>query len=479
MTHDHAAEPTGAPDRSLDAVHQYVAENLDDLVEHLMRWVRVPSVAGMPEYAMDMQRSANWLAGVLRETGFPRVELWEVPDGAPTVYAEWCEAPGAPTVLVYSHHDVRAGKGSTWGEVAPFDPALRDGRLFGRGTSDAKGQVLCHVWGVRAHLAATGRTAPAVNLKLVIEGEEELNSPHLSSLLEEHPQEASADIVMLSDTTLWRADAPAVCVGLRGSVSASIEVKGPGRDVHSGAVSGPAPNPIVELSKLLAGLHDDKGRIALPGFYDDVVPPDDDERAALAALPYSDEDWLARSETTTIGGEEGWTVLERLYVRPAVEVLTVIAGDPEGPVRGAIPSVVRAELSFRTVPEQRVEKVAEQIRTWVAENLSDRVEHSVTIPVESGQEPYRTPPDTPALDALRAAMADGFRVEHVGQMRNAGGSPASLLYDVTGAPILFFGTGLPEDHWHDSDESVLVALLHSGSATLACLWPRIAALGRS
>jgi acetylornithine deacetylase/succinyl-diaminopimelate desuccinylase-like protein len=258
-------------------------------------------------------------------------------------------------------------------------------------------------------------------------------------------------------------------------VSAQLEVRGPQRDVHSGAVSGPAPNPVIEVARLIGQLHDEQGRITLPGFYDDVLPPDEEERAAIANLPYTDEDWLARSETSSIGGEEGYTVLERLWLRPAAEVLTIIAGDPAGPARGAIPSLARADFSIRTVPGQSVPRVAEQLRQWVKERISDRVDYTLTIPEESGQEPYRTPLDLPALAALREAMAEGFGRE-VGLMRNAGGSPASLLHDVTDAPILFFGTGLPEDNWHDSDESVRIDMLQAGAATLAHLWPRLAAL---
>ncbi|HKG51697.1 MAG TPA: M20/M25/M40 family metallo-hydrolase [Actinomycetales bacterium] len=456
-------------------VHRYVADHIDELVDHLIGWVRLRSVAGLPEHDPDLRRSANWLAGVLRDTGFPTVELWDT-EGAPAVYAEWCEAPGAPTVLVYSHHDVRAAKDETWGHAPPFEPALRDGRIYGRGTSDAKGQILAHVWGLRAHLASSGRDAPAINLRFLVEGEEEQGSTHLADLLERHSDRIGADLVVLSDTLLWRADAPAVCTGLRGMVSAQLEVRGPQRDVHSGAVSGPAPNPVIEVARLIGQLHDEHGRITLPGFYDDVLAPQEEERAAIAALPYSDEDWLARSETSSIGGEEGYTVLERLWLRPAAEVLTIIAGDPAGPARGAIPSLARADISIRTVPGQSVARVADQLRLWVKERISDRVDYELTIPEESGQEPYSTPLDLPALAALREAMAEGFGRD-VGLMRNAGGSPASLLHDVTDAPILFFGTGLPEDNWHDSDESVRIDMLKAGAATLACLWPRLAALG--
>jgi acetylornithine deacetylase/succinyl-diaminopimelate desuccinylase-like protein len=190
-------------------VHVYVSEHLDQMLAELVGWVRLRSVAGLPEHQPDLQRSANWLAGVLRDVGFPTVEVWET-EGAPAVYAEWCEAPGAPTVLIYSHHDVRAAKDETWGQVPPFEPALRDGRVWGRGTSDAKGQMLAHVWGLRAHLATTGRATPAVNLRLLVEGEEEQGSTHLAALLEDRRDRVRADLVVLSDTLLRRADAPAV-----------------------------------------------------------------------------------------------------------------------------------------------------------------------------------------------------------------------------------------------------------------------------
>ncbi|CCH19821.1 M20/M25/M40 family metallo-hydrolase [Micromonospora lupini] len=451
-------------------IHAYLDAHRQDLVEELIGWVRIRSVAGLPEREIEVLRSANWLAGTLRDLGLPVVQVWNR-DGAPAVYAEWCAAPGAPTVLVYSHHDVRAAKDEQWEETPPFEPAERGGRIYGRGTSDAKGQVLAHLWGLRAHLAASGRTAPTINIKLLIEGEEETGSTQLSDLLDEY--RPTADLVLFSDTLLWHQEHPAVCMGLRGMISAEIEVYGPLRDVHSGAVSGPAPNPAVELSKLLAALHDDKGRITLPGFYDDVDEPPQHFREELAALPYRDEDWLARSETRSIGGEDGYSVLERLWTRPAAEVLTVAAGDITGASRAAVPAVATASLSIRTVPDQRIADVAERLRRWVADTISDCVEYQLTISEETAQEPYRTPADHPAVAVLAAAMSDGFG-RPVGRMANAGGGPAELLARKLDAPVLFFGTGLPEDRWHDSDESVSVDVLLAGAATLARFWSRLA-----
>jgi acetylornithine deacetylase/succinyl-diaminopimelate desuccinylase-like protein len=455
-------------------IHEYLAEHYRTVVDQLTGWVRIPSVAGVPDHRLDLVRSANWLAAALRETGFPVVEVWQR-DGGPAVYAEWCAAPATPTVLIYSHHDVRTAKDEQWEQTPPFEPALRDGRLYGRGASDAKGQVLAHLWGVRAHLAATGRTAPEVNLKILVEGEEEIGSPTLAELVRENRARLDADLVVFSDTLLWRADHPALCMSVRGVINAHLEVRGPLRDVHSGTVSGAAPNPAEELCRVLGGLHDDKGRVTLPEFYDSVPEPSERVRADLAALPFDDEDWLTRSETRHIGGEEGYTVLERLWTRPAVEVQNLIAGDPFPPSRGAIPAVAAADLSIRTVPDQKVADVAAQLRRWVAENIQPHFDYELTLSERTGQEPYHTPEDHPALDALAAAILDGFG-RPAGRMGNAGGGPAELLARTLDAPVVFFGTGLPEDRWHDSDERVSIDVLLAGAATLAHLWPRLADL---
>jgi acetylornithine deacetylase/succinyl-diaminopimelate desuccinylase-like protein len=446
-------------------MHDYLNEHRAALIDELADWVRLPSIAGVAEHEPDLARSANWLAARLGEIGFPTVGIWPATSG-PAVYAEWCEAPGAPTVLIYSHHDVRAAKDEQWDQTSPFEPALRRGRLYGRGASDAKGQVVAHLWGLRAHLR--GRGAPAVNLKVLVEGEEEVGSPGLAALLDEH--EVKADLVLYSDTLLWHAEHPALCLSLRGGINAQLRVLGPERDVHSGAVSGAAPNPAVALCQLLARLHDERGRITLPGFYDRVV----ERPGAYADLPYDDRDWLARSDSRHIVGEHGYTVPQRLWARPAAEVTSLLSGDPVGAARGAIPAVATAGISIRTVGDQRASEVAEQLRRWVAEAMPEGVEYELTVAEEVLQEPYRTPDDLPAAALLAEAMQEGFGVPKVHRMGNAGGGPADLLAHHVGAPVLFFGTGLPEDCWHDSDESVSIDVLLAGAATLAGFWGRLA-----
>jgi acetylornithine deacetylase/succinyl-diaminopimelate desuccinylase-like protein len=256
-------------------------------------------------------------------------------------------------------------------------------------------------------------------------------------------------------------------------VEAELEIHGPLRDVHSGTGSGTAPNPVFELSRLLAQLYDGKGRITLPGFYDPVEGMSPRRRAELAALPFDEQDWLARSNTRSIVGEEGYTALERLWERPAAEVISLIAGDPVGVTRAAIPAAASVKLSIRTVAGQTVREVAGQLRRWVAGRISAGFDYDLAVDVETGQEPYRTP-DHPAVDALDKAMRRGFRTGHVGRMGNAGGGPAELLASRLDAPVVFFGTGLIEDLWHDSDESVHVETLLAGAATLAFFWEELA-----
>ena len=459
---------TGTP----SPVHDFVEVHTDEMVEQLSDWVRIASVAGVPERAPNIIRSANWLASAFRDFGFPTVHVWSTGDTS-AVYAEWCGAPGAPTVLVYSHHDVRAVKESLWDQTPPFEPALRHGRLYGRGSSDAKGQVLAHLWGVRAHLAARGLRAPAVNLKFLIEGEEEMGSPHFAEALERYGDLLGCDLVVYSDTMQWKTDHPAICTSVRGMLSAHIEVYGPLRDVHSGAVSGVAPNPVFELSRLLARLHDERGAIAVPGFYDAVASPSPARRAELAALPFDEADWLDRSETRSIGGEDGYSVFERLWARPAVEVTSIIAGDPVGASRAAVPSMAAADLSFRLVPNQQVHTIADTLRAWVAAEISPRVQYALTLSEETAQEPYVTP-KIPAVEALERAIRKGCCTATVGRMGNAGGGPAALLASSLGAPLVFYGTGLVEDHWHDSDESIRIDVLQYTAATLAFYWSELA-----
>jgi acetylornithine deacetylase/succinyl-diaminopimelate desuccinylase-like protein len=453
-------------------LRRWLDEHRDQVVDELTRWARIASVAGPPEHEADLVESAQWLTTTLTGIGFPVVEVWQR-DAAPTVWAEWLTDPSVPTVLVYSHHDVRTAKPDQWRRCPPFEPVLDGDRLYGRGTSDAKGQVLAHLWAVRA-VAAAGTGSPPVNLKLLIDGEEETGSPHLAELLDDHADRAAADLVVFSDTMTWSADNPALCLAVRGLIKGELELRGANADLHSGAVSGAAPNAAEALIAVLAGLHDPDGRVSVPGFYDDVREVSAVERDELARLTGDEQDWLARTGTRAVIGERGRTIGERLYTRPAAEVIALAAGDPSPPTRGAVPATASAQLQLSLVPDQEPAAITARLRDWVAARVPEGCTYELRIPEQISAPPYATPPDHPAVSLLGEAMADAW-ARPVGRMRNAGSGPVALLADRTAAPALFFGTGLPEDGWHGPDESVDVGMLLTGATALAMFWQRLAA----
>lgn len=453
-----------------DAVASFLDDHLPALVESLAAWIAIPSVAADPDRAQDVLRSAHWLAGEMRGIGLS-TEIFPTGDAA-AVYGELIVDDDAPTVLVYSHHDVRNAKPEEWRETEPFTAVERDGRLYGRGASDAKGQVIAHLAGLRAHLAARPAGTPAVNLKFLVEGEEEIGSPNLRELVESDPERFACDLIVFSDTIQWREDAPAPVTTMRGILTASLTVTGPSRDVHSGVASGVTVNPAHVVADVISALHDAHGRIRLPRFYDDVEELTPERRADFARLPSDEDEWMERVETSAVDGEEGYTLLERLWARPSVEILTLLAGDPLGLERSVIPETAEASFSIRIAPGQNVHTVADQLRDFVANVIPGHVEYTLDTDEVIAQNPYTSPPG-PALDALERALERGFGLPLAGRMGNAGGGPADFLGSTLGAPVILIGTGLPEDHWHASDESVSLTMLHRGAATIAHLWEEL------
>jgi acetylornithine deacetylase/succinyl-diaminopimelate desuccinylase-like protein len=445
------------------------------MLAELTDWVRIRSVAGTPDTRTELAASARWLAQRFRDIGFPIVDVLPTGDSF-AVYAEWCTQPAAPTYLIYSHHDVRSAEEPSWALTEGFTPLLKENRLYGRGSSDAKGQVLAHLWGVRAHLNSTGGAEPTVNVKFLIEGEEELGSPHLADLLEAYADRFAADVVLFSDTLQWDVEQPALCTSIRGMISAHLQLRTAEHDIHSGAVSGPAPNPIVDLSEFVTKLHDEQGRIAFPGFYDDVEEVTTERRQQLAGLPFDEDGWLTKSRTARAVGETTYSVLERLWARPSLEVITFSGGDINDPPRAVIPATAQVDLSIRTVPNQTSHSVARQLTEFV-ERMLPEGQYTLEISETTAQEPYVTP-EHPAAHALARAMEFGHQVPSVGRMGNAGGGPAELLSRMLGAPVLFYGTGLVQDNWHDGDESIDIALLKAGAATLAAFWALVGKPGQ-
>ncbi|WP_018658148.1 dipeptidase [Actinomadura flavalba] len=450
-------------------VRGYIAEHRDEFLTDLKEWLAIPSISGDPAHAPDVRASADWLAAHLRRIGFPVVEVWDT-GGHPAVFAEWTAAdPGAPAVVVYGHHDVQPVEPLGQWDTDPFTPVERGDRLIGRGTSDDKGQVFFHTLGLRAGMAATGATAPPVTIKLLVEGEEESGSVHFADLLRARRDRLDCDMIVISDTTMWSADVPSMCTGMRGLTEAELTLRGPASDLHSGSFGGAVPNPLHAMAAMLAGLHDADGRVTLPGFYDDVVPLTAEERALFAKLPFDEDAWLRTAgESRAAHGEAGYTTLERIWARPTAEVNGLWGGHTGPGGKTIVPSEAHAKLSFRLVAGQDPATVEDQFRAWVAQRTPSGVEAEVRTS-GGGVRPCFSPIDAPGVRAARAALEKAFGTE-VLFTREGGSGPEADLADILGAPLVFLAVGLPGDRIHAPNEKVEIPLLLKGAEAVALLW---------
>jgi acetylornithine deacetylase/succinyl-diaminopimelate desuccinylase-like protein len=475
---------TSSPEHS-NAERDFVRAHLDDLHADLDAWVRIPSISADPAHAPDVAASAAWLAEALRRIGFPTVEIWPTP-GAPAVFAEWPSADtDAPVALVYGHHDVQPVDPPELWEHPPFAPTYVDGpdgpELHARGASDDKGNLSIHLLGMRAHLAATGRVTPAVTVKLLIEGEEESGSPHFAELLRECADRLSCDVVVVTDTGMAAPDVPSAVTAMRGLADAEITLRGPDVDLHSGSFGGGVPNPLHAMAQLLAALHDDQGRVTLPGFYDKVRPLTDRERDLMGRVPFDEKAWLAGPAASRITtGEAGYTTLERIGARPTAEVNGMWGGYTGPGHKTIIPAEAHAKMTFRLVADQRPEDVADQVRAWVEANLPEGIEAEVHTP-PGGVAPSASDLDSPWMDALLSAIGQAFDTDPDAVLftREGGSGPEADLIEVLGAPLLFLGVALPTDRIHSPNERVLLPMLYRGAEAAAHLWRELGSVKRS
>src|SRR5579875_32192 len=387
-------------------VRGYVDSHAPEFTEALKQWLAIPSVSGDPGRHADVRRSAQWLAEHLSAAGCPAAEVWQTPDGGlPAVFAEWPAAdPAAPTVLVYGHHDVQPAETADGWDSPPFAPAERDGILYGRGASDDTGQVLFHSLGVRARLAADSAAAPPVTVKLLVEGEEESGSEHFAALLRRERDRLACDVIVVSDTTMWAADVPSMCTGMRGLAEAEVTLTGPVRDLHSGSFGGGVPNPLHAMAALLAGLHDEAGRVTLPGFYDKVLPLSEEEREMFARLPFDEEAWLAEAGgSRAASGEAGYSTLERIWARPTAEINGMWGGHTGPGTKTIIPREAHAKVSFRLVADQDPADVAAALGEYVEARTPPGIKSEVTFG-GPGVRPSASPVGSPAVRAARRAM---------------------------------------------------------------------------
>jgi acetylornithine deacetylase/succinyl-diaminopimelate desuccinylase-like protein len=458
-------------------VRDYVQSHAREFIDDLKQWLAIPSISGDPARHGDVRCSAEWLAAHLGTQGFPVAEVWESsPAGLPAVFAEWPSAdPGAPVVLVYGHHDVQPVEPLEEWHQPPFEPAERDGLLLGRGASDDKGQVLFHSLGIRACLAARGAGAPPVTIKLLIEGEEESGSEHFADLLRSERERLACDVIVISDTTMWAADVPSMCTSMRGLAEAEITLTGPARDLHSGSFGGGVPNPLHAMASLLAGLHDEQGRVTLPRFYDQVIPLSDEERDLLARLPFDEKRWLADAgDSGAASGEAGFSTLERIWARPTAEVNGMWGGHTGPGRKTIIPKAAHAKVSFRLVADQDPADVGAAIAEYVRARTPDGI--TATVTVAAAVRPCRSPITSPAVRAGHRAMERAFGRE-VLFTKEGGSGPEADLAEILAAPLVFVAVGLDSDQIHAPNEKTDISLLLRGAEASAYLWEELAAIG--
>jgi acetylornithine deacetylase/succinyl-diaminopimelate desuccinylase-like protein len=390
------------------------------------------------------------------------------------VYADWLHAAGKPTALVYGHYDVQPAEPLELWTTGPFDPTVRNGELYARGAVDDKGQVFMHLKALEAHLKTTGRLP--VNVRLLVEGEEEIGSPNLDPFILQHKDTLRADVVVISDTAMIAKDAPGVTVGLRGLVYFQIDVEVAKSDLHSGGFGGAVENPAMALAQLLSKLKDRHGRITIPGFYDDVRKLPAEERRALARLPFSEKKFQKDLGAPALFGEKGFTTLERLWARPTLEVNGIYSGFIGEGAKTVLPCRAMAKISMRLVPNQDPAKIARLFVRHVKHIAPKTVRLKVTE-VSGRGTPWLVPTDHPSLQAVARAIEKGFGKKPV-YTRTGGTIPVVATLDrLLKAPILLMGIGLPDENAHAPNEKLDLDNLHHGMLSAAYLFEELAAGG--
>jgi acetylornithine deacetylase/succinyl-diaminopimelate desuccinylase-like protein len=445
------------------AIDEFVHANEERLLEELKALLRIPSVSTLPEHKGDVQRAAQFVADQLRAAGLENVEVIPT-ERHPLVYADWLHAEEKPTVLCYGHYDVQPADPLGEWRTPPFDPVVKDGKIFARGSADDKGQMYTHIKAVEA-LKTINRTLP-INLKFLIEGEEEVGGLSITKYVEEHADRLNADVALVSDTSMYAPGLPTLNVGLRGLVYMEVEATGPSRDLHSGVYGGASPNPIFGLIQLLGTVKNKKGRIKVDGFYDDVAPPSKAELESWAKLPF-DARAFRRDEVGSkrLTGERNYTVLERVWSRPTFEVHGIAGGFTAAGSKTVIPAKATAKVSFRLVPNQDPEDIIEAFREHIEDNTPKGIK--VELRVLGASPGVMVNTDHPAIQVAARAMKDIFGKPTV--FTRSGGS-IPIVGDFArflGIPTILMGFGLPDDGLHSPNEKYDLGNYYKGIMTVA------------
>ncbi len=452
----------------MDALTRYLEENRDRFVEDLKAALRIPSVSAQPAHRDDMVRCAKHLADEFKRIGMTRAEVRKTA-GHPVVYAEWMGAPGKPTALVYGHYDVQPPDPLELWTTPPFDPVVRDGKLYARGAVDDKGQVYMHVKALEAHMKVSGKLP--INVKLVIEGEEECGSDNLAIFLRDHRAELDADVIVVSDTAMPAPDQPALCYALRGILYTQIEVTGPAHDLHSGHFGGAVQNPANALAVILTALKDGDGRITIPTFYDRVRTVSAEERAEINRI-FDEKPYLAEAGAPAPWGEKGYTTAERISIRPTLDVNGMWSGYTGEGSKTVLPSFAAAKVSMRLVPDQDPEELFTRLEPYVKKIAPIGV--TVRLTNLHWARPFLSDPRDPMLRAAVRALERSWTKPPV-MAREGGSIPVMDTFGKThGLPCIMMGFGLDDDQVHAPNEKFSLSSYHGGTRSVAYLYEELA-----
>jgi len=445
---------------------EYLAAHHDRTLRELIEFARIPSVSTDPTHRDDIARAAAWVAAQLRQAG--PIAVRDLPTGGhPVVYGEWLGAPGAPTLLVYGHYDVQPPDPLDRWQSEPFEPELRDGRLYARGTSDNKGPMLIPIKVAQSFFATRG--ALPLNVKFIFEGEEEIGSRNLEPVIAANAQLLQADCVLSADGAMWRADEPSITVGNRGVCALEFSVRGASKNLHSGRYGGSVPNALHALAELIASLHSSDGRVAIAGFYDDVVSPSDGERRAIAALPFDEARFLAEVGAPALVGERSYSTLERQWLRPTLEVNGMWGGYQGAGSQTVTPNEAQAKLSCRLVPDQH----PDTIRALLVQHLETHLPAGVTLSIGGERHdalPYRIPADHPGLRTARLVLEKVYDKAPL-SVRMGSTLPVSALFKrLLGIDTVFFSFSTTDEDFHSPNEFFRVHRLHEGLEAWARFW---------
>lgn len=445
-----------------NAIESYVRSHEERLLEELKTFLRIPSISTLPEHKPDVQRAAQFTADALTDAGMENVEIIAT-TGHPLVFGEWMHAPGKPTVLLYGHYDVQPPDPLELWETAPFEPTVRNGNIYARGAADDKGQFYMHLKAVQALHELHG-TLP-VNVKFLIEGEEEIGGASIAKFVPQNRTKLAADVAVVSDTALYAEGIPTLCIGLRGLVYTELEATGPMRDLHSGLYGGVAPNPVFALIELLSKAKSQSGRIEVPGFYDDVTPPAPAELESWNTLPFDEKDLLGKEiGASSLTGEGEFTALERMWARPTLEVHGVAGGFTGAGAKTVIPSKATAKVSFRLAPSQEPARIIECWKDFVSANAPAGVHTDVRV--LSAAPAVVVNPDHPAIRVAARAFSEMLGRPTV-FIRSGGSIPiVGEFARHLGIPTVLMGFGLPDDGLHSPNEKYKLANYYQGIMTV-------------